>query len=287
MSLWNILSRYTMKRSENANEEESEDTETVDDDATDSEHSAMNEKLQIFGLPIYKLSYKQLPRKCIKFSFLLLNGGAFLAGITATIISIWMLADTKLMSRLVGQKLFVTTLLLIGLFSSSVAFIGILAFVKRRKKFLLIYITSVSMSLGLIFVCGILSFTFFEEITKRVRDDMVNSIGNYRSLDWVTEAWDNTHKYLKCCGIKSIRDWHEYRIAIPQSCCSVSIDKCLTMTEDVAYRAGCLRSAVSLLKSHIPTVALLTLFTAITLIASLFFALGVNKRFRMYRSSDV
>lgn len=41
-----------------------------------------------------------------------------------------------------------------------------------------------------------MSFTFFEEVTKKVRDDMVNSIVNYRSLDWVTEAWDNTHKYV-------------------------------------------------------------------------------------------
>ena len=42
-----------------------------------------------------------------------------------------------------------------------------------------------------------MSFSFFEQITRKVRDDMVTSILNYHSLDWVTEAWDNTHKYVK------------------------------------------------------------------------------------------
>lgn len=51
-------------------------------------------------------------------------------------------------------------------------------------------------SLAVIFVCAIMSFSFFDKIMRKVREDMVNTIVNYHSLDWVTEAWDNTHKYV-------------------------------------------------------------------------------------------
>lgn len=71
---------------------------------------------------------------------------------------------------------------------------------------------------------------------------------------------------------------------IPQSCCSSSIDKvilgnevidiakllmfifqCLVMTEELAYKNGCLKSTLILLKSNVHTVAVSALFIAITL----------------------
>lgn len=65
-----------MRRGESPNDEET-DTDTVDDDVTESEESAANRKLQFLGIPLYKLSYKRLPKRCIKFSFLTLNGATF------------------------------------------------------------------------------------------------------------------------------------------------------------------------------------------------------------------
>ncbi|XP_023288056.1 tetraspanin-4-like [Orussus abietinus] len=302
MFLQKYILRGIMRRGDSSNDDDT-DTDTGDGNVSDSEESAVaDKKSQFLGLPIYKLSYRRLPKKCLKFSFLSLNGAIFvspflllafiiinlyfqLAGITAVVISIWMLADSKLMSRLIGQRLFVTVLLLVGIFSSAVAFVGIVAFVKRRKKFLIIYIFCHSVSLCVIFICAVMSFSFFEKITKKVREDMTSSIVNYHLLDWVTEAWDNTQKYLQCCGIKSYKDWAEYRMAIPQSCCAASLEQCLNMTEEVAYKSGCLKGAVLLLKSHIHTVAVSVLFLSIGLAAGLFFAFGVRKRFKLYRST--
>ena len=78
MNIRSFLSRVIMKRAENTNEEET-DTDTVDDEATESEESTVNKKLQLLGIPLYKLSYKRLPKKCIKFSFLTLNGATFVS----------------------------------------------------------------------------------------------------------------------------------------------------------------------------------------------------------------
>ncbi|KAK2587802.1 hypothetical protein KPH14_003905 [Odynerus spinipes] len=264
------------------------DIDTTEEEITNSEESTSTGKdtPQLLNFSFYKWSYKRLPKKCIKTSFLTLNSATFLAGLTAVIISIWMLTDSKLMSRLIGQRMYVTTLLIIGIFASFIAVIGILGFAKRRQQLLTIYILLHAMFISLIFICSVQSFSLFDKLTRSIQDDMSKSIENYRYLDWVTEAWDNTQRYLKCCGIDSHEDWQKYGMAIPQSCCATTADKCLSMSPDVVYKSGCLNGAIDFLKSSIHIVATWTLLVSIVLFANLFFALAVRKRFEAYPSSE-
>ncbi|XP_071637437.1 uncharacterized protein [Temnothorax longispinosus] len=125
--------------------------------------------------------------------------------------------------------------------------------------FIFQYLISQSIGLCAIFVSLTMSFPFFDKITKKIRDDMFYSMKNYQSLDWAVEEWDNTHRYLKCCGIRASKDWSDHQISIPQSCCSTSIKQCLHMTEDVSYKSGCLKGAVVLLKSYVQTASISTL----------------------------
>ncbi|XP_057340744.1 uncharacterized protein LOC130677863 isoform X2 [Microplitis mediator] len=211
-----------MKRSEKPTDDEDE-TE-IDEEVTESEESGVsNKKPHFLGIPIYKLSYKRLPRKCLRISFFTINAGVFLAGISAVVISMWMLADSKLMLRLTAQKLFVTILLIIGIVFTILAFIGIVAFAKKKKKFLII---------------------------------------------------------LKCCGIKSYKDWGEYLMEIPQSCCSKLIDQCLQMSPDVAYKSGCLKNSYLMLKSYVDTVTVAILLLSFTTGVSLFLAVGLKKKLK-------
>lgn len=55
-----------------------DDTETESGDDGDTE-SVDSGKLRIIGLPLYLLSFKRLPKKLIKFSFLALNGSTFVS----------------------------------------------------------------------------------------------------------------------------------------------------------------------------------------------------------------
>ncbi|XP_024941653.1 CD63 antigen isoform X2 [Cephus cinctus] len=256
MSLRKFFLHNIMRRAESTNEDDTE-TESVDEDVTDSEESAHEKRVHFLGLP--------------------------LAGITATITSVWMLSDSKLMSRLFSQRLFVTILLLVGLFACSVSFIGIMAFVKKRRKFITVYILCHVLSLTFIFICAILSFSFFDKITQKIHNDMTSTIVNYHSLDWVTEAWDNTQKYLRCCGIWSFRDWDKYRMQIPHSCCSSTIEKCLNMSQEVSYQSGCLKDSIILLKSHIHSVSVSALLISIGLVVGLFLAFGIRRRFKTYQ----
>ncbi|TGZ55318.1 CD63 antigen [Temnothorax longispinosus] len=210
---------------ENANEIETDTNDEVsesDDETVSTEKSSRN-----IGASSPKLFYK-LPEKCLKFCFLLLNSVALLAGATAITISIWMLTGANLTSRLLGHRLSMTIVLILGVFVSFVAFTGIVGIAKKREYFMIAYLISQSIGLCAIFVSLTMSFPFFDKITKKIRDDMFYSMKNYQSLDWAVEEWDNTHRYLKCCGIRASKDWSDHQISIPQSCCSTSIKQVKT-----------------------------------------------------------
>ncbi|XP_043664636.1 CD63 antigen-like [Vespula pensylvanica] len=273
-----------MRHQDITNDNDTETDTAEEDDITETEETTTTGKdtPPDLTLSFSKLSYKRLPKNCVKFSFLSLNSVTFLAGISAVIISIWMLADNKMMSRLIGQRIYITTLLIIGIFASLLAIIGIFGFLKRKQNFLIIYIMFHALFLFMIFVCSILSFSLFDKLTKSIHQDMTNSIENYRYLDWVAEAWDNTHRYLKCCGIRSHDDWEKHGMLIPQSCCSTTVDKCLNMTAEVVYESGCLNGAVDFLKSSVHTVSISVLLVSLALFANLFFALAARKKFKMY-----
>ncbi|KYN20546.1 PREDICTED: leukocyte surface antigen CD53-like [Trachymyrmex cornetzi] len=270
-----------MGRDENENEIE---TDTDDDElVTESDETISTEKSsKNIGTSTTKLFCKWLPKKCLKFFFLLLNSVVLLTGVTAITIAIWMLTDANFTSRsrLLSQQLFMTILLILGVFVSLVAFTGIIGITKKKDYFMIFYLMCQSIALCAVFICLTMSFPFFDMITKKIRDDMNNSMENYQSLDWAVKAWDNTHRYLKCCGIKSSKDWLDHQINIPQSCCSISLKLCLHMTENVSYKSGCLKGAYILLKSYVQTASISTLVIFPLLLISVLLAFGLRKRLK-------
>lgn len=54
-----------------------------------------------------------------------------------------------------------------------------------------------SIALSAVFVSLTMSIPFIDMMTKKIRDDMINSMENYQSLDWAVEAWDNAHRYVR------------------------------------------------------------------------------------------
>ncbi|KAG5328366.1 TSN9 protein, partial [Acromyrmex charruanus] len=291
-----------MGRDENKNEIE---TDTDDDESvTESDETISTEKsFKYISTATAKLFCKWLPKKWLKLSFLLLNSIVLLTGVTAITIAIWMLTDANFTSRLLSQQLFMTIVLILGVFVSLVAFIGIIGITKKKDYFMIFYLMCQSIILCAVFICLTISFPFFDMITKKIRDDMNNAMENYQSLDWAMKAWDNTHRYvrtlysiiffnciffayfttndtfqLKCCGIKSSKDWLDHQLSIPQSCCSMSPEQCLHMTENVSYKSGCLKGAYMLLKSYIQIASISTLVIFPLLLISIFLAFGLRKR---------
>ncbi|XP_060819352.1 leukocyte surface antigen CD53-like isoform X1 [Bombus pascuorum] len=263
---WNKFFTGTADHGDYGNEEE---TETEDDEnVTDSTETVSTDKKSHFlGMHFHKLSHNDLSQQCIKLAFLIINITTLIAGIVGIVTSIWIFTDNRIMTRLIDQRFHVTSLLFISFIGSLVSSLGILGVLRRRRKFLNIYALCYLTFLCIIFISAIMSFWIFEEITKRIQFDMNTAIEGYHSSSWSREAWDNTHRYLKCCGVKSAMDWAKYHVEIPTSCCSRSIGECLQMTEAVAYKSGCLKNAILLLKSHIHTISISVLLIFLTIVS--------------------
>ncbi|XP_043517653.1 CD151 antigen-like [Frieseomelitta varia] len=277
---WSKFFTWTPDHEEHANEETTE-TEN-DEDVTDSTGSTVStdKESNFLGMHFHKFSHNHLSQRCIKLVFLTINVAVFIAGIIGIVISIWIFTDNKIMMRLIDQRFYVTTLLFASLIGSLVSLLGILGVLRKKTKCLKVYGLCCLTFLCVIFVSGIMSFWILEEIVRRIQIDMSATIEGYHSSPSSREAWDNTHRYLKCCGIKSAKDWLKYRAEIPTSCCSRSIEECLRMTEAVAYKSGCLRNAVLLLKSHIHTISLTVLLIFLIILVSFLLVLCILARMK-------
>ncbi|XP_078052383.1 CD151 antigen [Augochlora pura] len=208
-----------------------------------------------------------------------------LAGIVGVVMSVWTLADERIMSRLIGHRIFLITLLLVGLVGALTSLLGIISLVRKRRLYLKIYASLCLLFLSIIFVTAVSSFWIVEEILKNIQADMVAAMKNYDSSPSYRRSWDSTHRYLKCCGIKSPKDWANYHISIPKSCCAKAIDQCIIMTEAVAFKVGCLRNAALLLKSHVHAISITALLIFIILVMNFSFALCILCRLKERRSN--
>merc|ERR1719195_382277 len=88
----------------------------------------------------------------------------------------------------------------------------------------------------ILFIGGILSYIFREQVSNTIQAEMIADIRNYDPDDpenKVTKAWDETQKQLSCCGLMTEqvdRSWEMWRYnkvlnpssmfeVVPQSCC--------------------------------------------------------------------
>ncbi|XP_076627971.1 tetraspanin-11 [Colletes latitarsis] len=263
-----------------------DETETEDEDVTDSNGTVSTDKRPRFlGIRFHNSPYDRLSQRCIKPVFLTINAATFLAGIVGVVTSIWTLTDDKIMSRLMGHRFFLITILFVGLVGSLMSLCGIIGLIRKERKFLNVYATCCLLFLCVIFVSAILSFWIFEHITINIQKDMVTSMETYNSLLSSREAWDNTHRHLKCCGIKSSSDWAKYHVSIPKSCCTNSIEECIRMTDAVAFKTGCLRNAVLLLKSHVHAISISALLIFLIVLLSFLLAICILARMKERPSS--
>ncbi|XP_076231448.1 uncharacterized protein LOC143177440 [Calliopsis andreniformis] len=263
---WN---KFFTGTTHHGNAENEDETETEDEEeVTDSNGTVSTDKRSHFlGLGFHKFPHNRLSLRCIKSIFLTINAATFLAGIVGVVASVWTLTDDRIMSRLIGQRFFLTVLLLVGLVASLASLLGIVALIRKKRKYLNTYVLCYMLFLVIMFVGAILSFWIFDYITQKVQNDMFTAIESYQSTPSSRNAWDNTHTYLKCCGIKSAKDWAKYYLSIPKSCCARSMEECIQMTEILAFKPGCLRNAVLLLKSHVQAISISALLIFLVVVS--------------------
>merc|ERR1719427_359740 len=143
------------------------------------------------------------------------------------------------------------------------SFFGCFSAYKEVKCLLLTYFVFTFLLFIILFIGGILSYIFREQVSNTIQAEMIADIRNYDPDDpenKVTKAWDETQEQLSCCGLMTEQvslSWEMWRYnrelnpreqleLVPSSCC-VSGEQCVvgnkTMVEKV-MKGDCMELAL-------------------------------------------
>lgn len=88
---------------------------------------------------------------------------------------------------------------------------------------------------------------FKENALIILKDQLRNTVENYKKEEGATDAWDAMQTELKCCGIVSYKDWANVTMieddSVPESCCIDYAKGCgegAMATPEKLYAKGCL-----------------------------------------------
>merc|ERR1719228_1496415 len=133
------------------------------------------------------------------------------------------------------------------------SFFGCFSAFKEVKCLLLTYFVFMFLLFIILFIGGILSYIFREQVSNTIKAEMIADIRNYdpdNPDNPVTKAWDETQQQLSCCGLMTEQvslSWEMWRYnrelnpsslfeVVPSSCCKTG-EQCVvgnkTMVEKV------------------------------------------------------
>merc|ERR1719308_747430 len=177
------------------------------------------------------------------------------------------------------------------------AFFGCFAAVKEVKCLLLTYFVFMSLIFVILFIGGILSYIFREQVSNTIQAEMIADIRNYDPDDpenKVTKAWDETQEQLSCCGLMTEQvslSWEMWRYnkvlnpsshfeVVPASCC-VRGEECVvgnrTLVEKV-WAGDCMMLALDYVQNQS------RMMGSAAFAVSCFLILGMVSTFSLFKS---
>merc|ERR1719233_2289710 len=144
---------------------------------------------------------------------------------------------------------------------------------KEVKCLLLTYFIFMFLLFIILFISGILSYIFREQVSNTIQAEMIADIRNYDPDDpenKVTKAWDETQEQLSCCGLMTEQvslSWEMWRYnkvlnpssqfeVVPASCCARG-EECVvgnrTLVEKV-WSGDCMVLALEYVRDHSNTI---------------------------------
>ncbi|XP_046698381.1 leukocyte surface antigen CD53 [Silurus meridionalis] len=172
--------------------------------------------------------------KCLKYTMCVVNFIFFLCGAAIFGLGIYISTTTKYLTFFPSLSIvnLASALFVIGIFVTSVSFLGFLGALKENRCLLISFfiLLFLLMLAELTVACLLL---FYETdidnyIGKELKDSMQKSTGggNNTSIDW--NMIQNT---FECCGVNNFTDWDGTKI--PSSCCKT--EPCTSYWKEGCY----------------------------------------------------
>lgn len=131
--------------------------------------------------------------------------------------------------------------IIIGCLTFFVAFCGCCGAWFQNKCLLTTYLVSIVILMLLEITVGTLSFAFRRQLSRTLREELLDGIQNKYFLDdsnGVRTTWDQIQTNFNCCGVNNYTDWYTIKAwpdaqYVPNSCCIPDVPQNQTIAFDV------------------------------------------------------
>ncbi|XP_028409457.1 CD151 antigen-like isoform X2 [Dendronephthya gigantea] len=205
--------------------------------------------------------------KTIKYLLFGFNALFWASGAVILAMGIWTKASPGSYDAFLGNKGYKTSanvMLAAGSVVMVVGFLGCCGAVRESKCMLGWYFAFLFLIFGAEITAGILAFVYKDEVKVEMKKEMNNLMNKHYGFNHETTFdIDHLQTELKCCGVRSYRDWnnsiwHEDNMnkMVPPSCCKSDSNKptCYQKsTFDLAniYTNGCLSELEDFVQKHL------------------------------------
>jgi len=244
---------------------------------------------------------------CAKWSLVATNLFILVAGISVISVGVWTYMDKAFMEVLLRNNLYMSaTYIMIGTGCAAIALsiLGCVGALKEIKAGLLTYFALLVLLFVILVVAGILGYIFRSQISINLKPEMMYTVTKYdpdKPNSPITAAWDNTQRYLNCCGLK-VHDsdqnpwliWRTNKLLnsgdadsrVPDSCCLVNGDgkreECVdpatnSVFDDRIHQMDCFDAGLEFVQSHALVLASVAVAAAAVLTSGMVFSISLFK----------
>lgn len=244
---------------------------------------------------------------CAKWSLVVTNLFILVAGIAVISVGVWTYMDKAFMEVLLRNNLYMSaTYIMIGTGCVAIALsiLGCVGALKEIKAGLLTYFVLLLLLFVILLVAGILGYIFRSQISINLKPEMMYTVTKYdpdKPNSPITAAWDNTQKYLNCCGLNKYESdshpwliWRDNKLInsgdadsrVPQSCCLVNADgkpaECVdpasnAVRDDRIHTRDCFHAGLEFVQSHALVLASVAVAAAAVLTSGMVFSISLFK----------
>lgn len=155
---------------------------------------------------------------CMKYSLFIANLLIFIGSLVLIGFGIYMLVDKSFASNLMGNNYQGAVYVVIGasILVALISCFGCFGAAQEVRCMLLTYFIIVCLIFITLLVGGILLYVFRHQVETQARKELDNLLHQYNTTSEAKETWDELQTGFNCCGNT---DYHDWRGAIPASCC--------------------------------------------------------------------
>jgi hypothetical protein len=162
----------------------------------------------------------------------------------------------------------------VGVIIVVISFLGCCGALKENACMLNMFLALLMIILIAEIAVGYLAFKNKSKIEEIAADSAYKSLNETSKNELLRQAWDDVQTSMLCCGARSYKDYEDFKMEIPASCCKKHLapGKQCRHGEDGFNEGGCYPKMKKFVDDHSLTLGVVALLVAFVEVAGIIFA---------------